>query len=225
MDPPGRPVLVEELEKGVRTLFHSFQAFPRKNSSDPFLLFSGAAGWAALGWCFLFRRPAEENRLGRLQIPLGVGILVLAAIVHSPLISDGRFKQDMGFMIAAQSATRHCSEHGRLVVGPFTPQHIIHYARREGWTWQEFPGDLQIMLDGCKKHGAECVVLYFDRKTPPEERRRYDDLIKTLPILEHRAGPWGLGRTPCEIYVLGLLGSGFKAEQMAVKSRADGDKK
>ena len=68
-------------------------------------------------------------------------------------------------------------------------------------------------------------MLYFDRKIQPEERRRYDDLIKTLPILEHQAGPWGLGQSPCEIYILGLLEPGFKAEQMAVKSRADGDKK
>jgi hypothetical protein len=188
------------------------------------MMLPGAAGWAALGWCFLFRRSAEENRLGRLQMPLGACLLVLTAIIHSPWISDGRFKQDMGFMIAAQCAEKHCSATGRIVAGPFTPQPIVHYARREGWTWQEYPSDMQTLLDGCKKYGAECVVLYFDRKIQPEERRRYDNLIKTLPILEHRAGPWGLGQTPCEIYILGLLEPGFKAEQTAVKSRAGGDK-
>jgi hypothetical protein len=189
------------------------------------MMLPGAAGWAALGWCFLFRRSAEENHLGRLQMPLGACLLILTAIVHSPVISDGRFKQDMGFMIAAQSAEKHCSAAGRIVAGPFTPQPIVHYARREGWTWQEYPSDMQNLLDGCKKHGAECVVLYFDRKTPPEERRRYNDLIKTLPILEHRAGPWGLGETPCEIYVLQLRGVDFKAEQTAIKPQIDGDKK
>ena len=124
------------------------------------MMLPGAAGWAALGWCFLFRRPAEENRLGRLQMPVGACLLVLAAIVHSPMISNGRFKQDMGFMIAAQSAAKHCSEHGRIVAGPFTPQPIIHYARREGWAWQEFPDDLPLMLDGCKKHArnAWCFI-------------------------------------------------------------------
>jgi hypothetical protein len=141
------------------------------------------------------------------------------------LISGGRFQQDIGFMIAAHSAEKHCSATGRIVAGPFTPQPIVHYARREGWTWQEYPSDMQNLLDGCKKHGAECVVLYFDRKTPPEERRRYNDLIKTLPILEHRAGPWGLGETPCEIYVLQLRGVDFKAEQTAIKPQIDGDKK
>ncbi|MGA2059588.1 MAG: glycosyltransferase family 39 protein [Thermoguttaceae bacterium] len=189
------------------------------------MMLPGAAGLAALGWCFLFRRSAEENRLRSLQMPLGACLLVLTAIIHSPWISDGRFRQDIGFMIAAQSAQKHCSAAGRIVAGPFTPQPIIHYARREGWTWQEYPGDMQNLLDGCKKHGAECVVLYFDRKIQPEERRRYDDLIKTLPILEHQAGPWGLGQTPCEIYILGLLEPGFKTEQMAEKSRTGGDKK
>jgi Dolichyl-phosphate-mannose-protein mannosyltransferase len=189
------------------------------------MMLPGAAGWATLGWCFLFRRSAGEKRIQSLQIPLGACLLILAAIIHSPWICDGRFKQDMGFMIAAQSAERQCSAAGRIVAGPFTPQPIVHYARREGWTWQEYPGDMQNWLDGCKKHGAECVVLYFDRKIQPEERRRYDDLIKTLPILEHLSGPWGLGRTPCEIYVLGLLEPGSKAEQMAEKSQSGGDKK
>ncbi len=189
------------------------------------MMLPGAAGWAALGWCFLFRRSAEDNRLGSLQMPLGACLLILTAIIHSPMISNGRFRQDVGFMIAAKSAASHCSEQGRIVAGPFTPQPIIHYARREGWAWQEYPSDLQNMLDGCKKHGAECVVLYFDRKTPAEERRRYETLIKTLPILEHRAGPWGLGETPCEFYILGLLEPGFKAEQTAVKSQVDGAKK
>ncbi len=81
-------------KKGVRTIFHSFKPRSRENSSDPFfgaivswtvmglafyfllgpkswgheyyelMMLPGAAGWAALGWCFLFRRSAEENRLG-----------------------------------------------------------------------------------------------------------------------------------------------------------------
>jgi len=106
----------------------------------------------------------------------------------------------------------------------FTPQPFIHYARRDGWTWQEYPSDMQILLDRYKKQGAECVVLYFDRKTTAEERRRYDALLKTLPILEHRAGPWGLGKTPCEFYVLQLPGANFKAEHTAIKSQLKGTK-
>ena len=125
-------------------------------------------------------------------------------------------------MIAAESAAKHCSAHGRIVAGPFTPQPIIHYARREGWAWQEFPDDLQAMLDRCKEHGAECVVLYFDRKITPVERRRYDPLIESLPVLEHLSGHWGLGETPCEIYVLQLRDDDFKTKQIATKPQSAG---
>ncbi|MGD0655671.1 MAG: glycosyltransferase family 39 protein [Thermoguttaceae bacterium] len=189
------------------------------------MMLPGAAGWAALGWCFLFRRSAEENQARSVRFTIGACLLVLTAIVQSPVISDGRFQQNIGYVIAAQSAEKHCSERGRIAAGPFSPQPIIHYARREGWTWQEYPNDMQILLDRYKKQGAECVVLYFDRKTPAEERRRYDALLKTLPILEHRAGPWGLGGTACEFYVLQLLGDDFKAEHTAIKSQLEGTKK
>ena len=53
-------------------------------------------------------------------------------------------------------------------------------------------------------HGGECVVLYFDRKTSAAERARYAAMLKTLSILEKRSGPWGLGETPCEYYILRL---------------------
>ncbi len=101
---------------------------------------------------------------------------------------------------------KFCSERGRVVVGPLTPQAIIHFAHREGWTWHEYPDDWRSLLRRYQAHGGECVVLYFDRKTPAAERARYAAMLKTLPILERRSGPWGLGETPCEYYVLRLRG-------------------
>ena len=133
------------------------------------MMLPGAAGWAALGWCFLFRRSAEKTDLQSLQMPIGACLLVLTAIIHSPWISDGRFKQDMGFIIAAQSAEKHCSAAGRIVAGPFTPQPIVHYARREGWTWQEHPSDMQNLLDGCKKHGRNALCYISIEKSSPKK--------------------------------------------------------
>jgi hypothetical protein len=186
------------------------------------MMLPGAACWAALGWRYLFRRSDERNRYRSLGFGLGAAWLALTAIVHSPWISNGRFQQHIGFLIAAQSAEKHCSERGRMAAGPFSPQPIIHYARREGWTWQEHPDEPRTLLDQYGKQGAECAVLYFDGKTPAGERRRYDALLKTLPILEHRAGPWGLGGTECEFYVLRLGGADFKAEKAAVKTLPEG---
>ena len=65
------------------------------------------------------------------------------------------------------------------------------------------------------------MVLYFDRKISAEERRRYEPLIKTLPPLEHLSGNWGLGQTPCEIYVLQLRDGDLKAQQIAVKPKVE----
>ena len=117
-----------------------------------------------------------------------------------------RFRPDTGFLLAAESARQFCSERGRVVVGPLTPQAIIHFAHREGWTWHEYPDDWRSLLRGYQAHGGECVVLYFDRKTPAAEHARYAMMLKTLPILERRSGPWGLGETPCEYYILQLRG-------------------
>jgi hypothetical protein len=137
---------------------------------------------------------------------LGVGLLVLTAVVQSPFIYGGRFRQEIGLVMAGQCAREHCSAQGRLVAGPMGPQPIVHYAQREGWTWQEYADDFPARLETYRKHGAECVVLYFDRNTPPQERQHYAPLIETLPILEHGKGPWGAGETPCEFYVLRLNG-------------------
>jgi 4-amino-4-deoxy-L-arabinose transferase-like glycosyltransferase len=184
------------------------------------MMLPGAAGCAAMGWCFLFQRSFKKYRLRHVPIAAGACMLVLTAVVQSPLVVEGRFRQDIGFVIAAQSAQNYCSPQGRVAVGPLTPQPIIHYARREGWTWQEYPQDLQNQLECYRRHGAECVVLYFDRKTPPQERRRYDTLLNTLPILNHQSGPWGLGATQCEFYVL-QLGDSRGGVQMASKLKID----
>ena len=124
--------------------------------------------------------------------------------MHSPWISDGRFQQDTGYLIAAESVQRHCSAARRIAVGPMTPQPIIHYAHREGWTWHEFPRDWRSLFARYREFGADCVVLYFDRKTPAAERDRYAPMIRSMPVLEHRAGPWALRGTPCEYYILDL---------------------
>ena len=111
-------------------------------------------------------------------------------------------------MMAAESVQKHCSPTGRVAAGPMTPQAVIHYAHREGWTWQEFPQDWRSLFARYRELGAECIVLYFDRKTPVSERTRYDPVLEALPVLEHRSGPWGLGGSPCDYYILGLRGSG-----------------
>jgi hypothetical protein len=168
------------------------------------MMLPAAAGWAALGLCFLLDRQLGKPSARTRQLAIGGALLCAAVVVHSPWISDGRFQQDVGFVKAAESIERHCSPTGRVAVGPMTPQAVIHYAHREGWTWQEFPQDWRSLFARYRELGAECIVLYFDRKTPAAERDRYAPILQELPILEHQSGPWGLGATPCDYYVLGM---------------------
>jgi hypothetical protein len=168
------------------------------------MMLPAAAGWAALGLSFLLDRQQGKPSARARQVAIGGTFLCAAVVVHSPWISSGRFQQDIGFVHAAESIQTHCSPTGRVAVGPITPQAIIHYAHREGWTWQEFPNDWRSLFTRYQELGAECVVLYFDRQTPAAERDRYAPIIRALPVLEHRSGRWGLGETPCEYYILGL---------------------
>jgi hypothetical protein len=173
------------------------------------MMLPAGAAWAALGLCFLLDRQAGKPAARARQIAIGGAVLCAAVVVHSPWIRGGRFQQDIGFVKAAESVERHCSPSGRVAVGPMTPQAVIHYAHREGWTWEEFPQDWRSLFARYRELGAECIVLYFDHKTPDRrERERYVPILQTMPILEHAAGPWGRGGKPCEYYILGLRNSG-----------------
>jgi 4-amino-4-deoxy-L-arabinose transferase-like glycosyltransferase len=168
------------------------------------MMLPAAAAWAAIGFQALGRQARQWGMRPKLARALGIILLATTAVVQSPWVSGARFRPDTGFVFAAESAQKFCSERGRLVVGPLTPQAIIHLAHREGWTWHEYPDDWRSLLRHYREHGGECVVLYFDRKTSAAERAQYAPMLKTLPILEKRSGPWGLGETPCEYYILRL---------------------
>jgi len=167
------------------------------------MMLPGAAGMAALGWRFLFSPRPEAGRRP-LQRLAGAAVLVLAVVIHSPWVSTSRFRQDQGFLRAADSIRQHCSPEGRIVAGPNTPQPIIHHARRQGWTWQEFPDDWRTRFSEYQRAGGELIVLHFNHRTTPHQRARYTPMIRELPVLDHQQGNWNIDGSEAEFYLLRL---------------------
>jgi len=171
------------------------------------VLLPACALWGATGWTWLCHRAATGQPSAPLSLRMGVVLLLLAVVVHSPWIMHGRFRENRGMLVAGDRVQQLCPNGRRIVAGPLTPQPIVHYARREGWLWHEhrFP-DWQQRLSHYRRLGAEYVVLYFDRRTGRRERDAYAPLLSALPVVEHRAEPDSSDAIAYEYYILRLSG-------------------
>ncbi|MBS0210020.1 MAG: glycosyltransferase family 39 protein [Planctomycetes bacterium] len=193
------------------------------------MLLPGAALWAAVGWRFVWSEGLAwswtstlAERWPRALRPRawhGAVALVVLAAVQSPLVSDKRWEQEAGFVIVGGKLEQLCSPQGRVLAGPTTPQPIVHYAHRQGWTWHEsFGADWQWELDHYRQRGAEVMAIYFDHKHTAAQRAEYAPLIANLPLIEHAQGPWGKGGRPCEYYILSLRNAPGELESPSADS-------
>ncbi len=165
------------------------------------MMLPAASLWGALGWSALRLRTKRTQRASERTIANGprrlawwpTSLLVAALFVQSPWVMGSMFQLDQGKVDLAERLKRVCPPEGRVVtMGPgIALVVVLHYSEREGWAirGREHAEDWPALLDRCRAQGAQYLALYFDPKTNPTERRAYDPLIDSLPVVEHRLGP------------------------------------
>jgi 4-amino-4-deoxy-L-arabinose transferase-like glycosyltransferase len=162
------------------------------------------AAWAALGW-----RAAE-----RLFKPwkgsarwIGAAIVVLATVIHSPLVMGGKYDLEIGHLIVAERLKQICPPSARVVVlGQQIGWPEVHYSRRQGWVEQcvKLPANWRESFRKYRGLGASYAAVYFDPTVPTAVRATYAPLLEALPVVEHRSGPWFTRNRMCEYYILNL---------------------
>jgi len=100
------------------------------------------------------------------------------------------------------------------VAGPIDSLSVVHYARREGWVfWEERPkAPWPKYLASCKALGAEYVGVYLSEEMSSVQREACLDLVRLLPVVEQRTGPWSPRGRPITFYVLSLKEGGSSNE-------------
>jgi hypothetical protein len=152
---------------------------------------------------------------------LGAAVLVLAVVVHSPWITNKRFRQHLGMVAAGQRVAQLCSPHGRVATGPGAPQPIIHYAQREGWAWVESPlPHWQTLFAQFQAVGGEYVVLYFEGENAERKRETLAPMIAGLKLLEHRCDPGSSMVYPYEYFILKLSGTALQGSGVEEAKRS-----
>lgn len=176
------------------------------------MLLPAAATCAALGW----------KRVGQLAgtwlhgagaRALGAAILVAAVVFQSPLFMRSKFDLEVGNLILAARLDQLCSPAGRVVViGPGFPWPVVHYCGHEGWVLHHrtLPPDWKASCTRYRSLGAEYLALYFDPTVLPKDHASYEPLWTSLPVVEHRAGPWFRSGKPCEYYIFRLEGDALR---------------
>jgi hypothetical protein len=161
------------------------------------------AAWGALGW-----RAAERfvGRRGSNQW-IGAAILTLATVIHSPLLMGGKYDLEIGHLIVGERLKQLCPETGRVIVmGQQIGWPMVHYSDRQGWVEQcaALRANWRETFEKYRSLGARYAAVYFDPTVPPKVRATYAQLLASLPIVEHRSGPWFTHKRPCEYYILSL---------------------
>ena len=77
------------------------------------MMLPAAAAWAAIGLQALGHQARQWGMRPKLVGTVGVILLAATAVVQSPWVSGARFRPDTGFVLAAESAQKFCSERGR----------------------------------------------------------------------------------------------------------------
>ena len=158
------------------------------------------AAWGALGWRLAVRRASW----------LGVAVLGLAALVHSPWVMISKYDQEVGHMVLAERLKALCTPGGRIVVlGQRIGWPQVHYSGHQGWVEQyaTLPAGWQESFRKYREFGAEYAAVYFDPTATPAQRASFAPLLGTLPVVERRSGPWFRGGRPAEYYILSLRDS------------------
>ena len=136
----------------------------------------------------------------------------MAAILHSPLVTNAKYDLEIGHLVVAERLKEICPPDAKVIVlgqGIGWPQ--IHYSGRQGWVNQcaSLPANWRETFEKYHRLGAEYVAVYFDPTVPPKARASYAPILAALPVVEHRSGPWFTRGRPCEYYILSL--DGFSA--------------
>jgi 4-amino-4-deoxy-L-arabinose transferase-like glycosyltransferase len=176
------------------------------------------AGWGALGWRAVARR--VRRRRPRAAVRAAVAIVVLATVVHSPLVMNGKYELEIGHFVVAQRLNALCPPDGRVVVlGQRIGWPEVHYSGRQGWVeqWGTLPADWRGAFARYRAGGAEYAAVYFDPTVTLRQRASFTPLLASLPVVEHRVGPWFRRGRPCEYYILNL---GARPADLAAGPRA-----
>src|SRR5262249_22078197 len=86
-------------------------------------------------------------------------------------------------------------------------QEVIHYARREGWALSGAPltANWRETVGRFRQFGGEYLAVYWDGEASPALQESYRPLFESLPVVDHRQGPWShLHNRPYEYYILDL---------------------
>jgi hypothetical protein len=171
------------------------------------MMLPAAAVWAALGWQAL--RGAVHRRVPALaRRPwLGVAALAGVAAVHSPWVIHGESGVERGSLILGESLNEVCAPSGKVIALGANGAEVIHYSHRQGWVFPDgLPGQSWgEELTRYRSLGAAYVAVYSTHHDAPGQQARFLPLLRTLPVVEHRVGPWSCwGDHYCEFYIFSL---------------------
>ena len=191
---------------------------PKTSDHDYYELMAvpAVAGWGALGWTALW---GTGGTFRRAHGWAGGLALALAVVVHAPWGASGvKYQQNVVHLVVAERMDQLCSPGGRfIVIGQEIGWPVVHYAHREGWVLQDttLRADWRETFARYKRLGAEYVGLVFDPTVSPARRATFRPLPDTLPVVEHRVGPWFCKGKPCEYYLLRLRDEPSQSEVAA----------
>ena len=155
----------------------------------------------ALGWRLAVRHASW----------LGVVLLILAAVVHSPWVMIAKYDQEVGHMVVAEHLKTLCTPGGRiarsgpadrLARGPLQRppglgRGIRHAACGLAREVPEIPRVRSRVRSGVFRPNGHTRPAGAD----------FAPVLGSLPVVEHRSGPWYRGGRPAEYYILDLRDS------------------
>ncbi len=165
------------------------------------MMLPAAATWAALGWKAIADRTAPSARVG-------IAILTLVMVLHSPWMRPSMFLCDQGKFLVAGRLRELCPAGERVVVaGPGIELPIVvHYSGREGWTVMKrtLPNDWPKRFQRYHTQGARFVAVYFDPTATQAQRESYRPLLASYPTVDRGTGPWSRSGERCDYVVLDI---------------------
>lgn len=163
-----------------------------------------AAGWGAIGWKFARGEIARSRGVRAWRV---AAVLGAAAVVQSPWVMLVKYEMEPQHAIVADRIGAFCPDSSRVVVmGQAYGWPAIHYSGRLGWVDESrnLPVRWREQLGEYRRMGASIAAVYFDPSVPDRVRKTYRPMLETLPVLEHRSGPWFRRQQTCEYYILDL---------------------